>query len=268
MKKLFSIAIAIVLVAAIPLTAFADKYSDLNWRYPLSTSYTEYYRGYSTSTPHWGFDFKAPKDATIYSADAGTCIYAGFYSDTGYYVVISHTAKLTGVTNPLYVRYLHMDNSPSVKTSDSITRGKVLGYVGSTGAYIGSKAVNHLHMDVNTGKLTGGSTFSSTNTIDPALFYPDVDFVKVSASPTRGGEIDTCEHEEGTFDISGYIDGYLIEYVGADNFDNWMKANSGQVDLEGFLAEFNISEEEFENLTAEFGLEEIYEEVLDEILER
>jgi hypothetical protein len=257
MKKIIALSLVVMIVASLTLTVSARSiYSDLNWDYPLDESLTEYYRGYSPTT-HYGFDFATSSGDDIYSADRGTVAFSGYHSSTGYYVVVSHTDKLSGVTNPLYVRYLHMDNPPEVDTNDSVYNGDLLGYTGSSGAYIGSNPVPHLHMDVNKIKATGGSQFTSSNTINPALFYPDVDFSSVSYLAASSNccvtETDLLPQES--------IDNNLIKFVGIQEFDAWVEQTDTDTTLSNFLVDFGISNMQFNTLINEYNLESVYGDI-------
>lgn len=82
MKKLLSIGIAALLVGLMSVQAFAADYGDLGWEYPLDSSYTDYYRGYSSG--HLAIDLDAPTGADIYSVDSGAVKFSGYHSTTGY----------------------------------------------------------------------------------------------------------------------------------------------------------------------------------------
>lgn len=86
---------------------------------------------------HTGVDIGASYGNQILAADSGTVITAG-YNSGGYgnYVVISHG-------NGLSTLYGHM-SSYAVYEGQNVSRGEVIGYVGSTGRSTGP----HLHFEV------------------------------------------------------------------------------------------------------------------------
>jgi murein DD-endopeptidase MepM/ murein hydrolase activator NlpD len=86
---------------------------------------------------HTGVDIGASYGAKILAADDGTVITAG-YNSGGYgnYVVISHGNGLTTL-------YGHM-SSYAVSNGQNVSKGDVIGYVGSTGRSTGP----HLHFEV------------------------------------------------------------------------------------------------------------------------
>jgi|GEM_PF-1015840 len=253
-KKLFSILLAGIFIGTMSVIVYAAEYGDLGWEYPLDSEYTDYFRGYSSN--HLGLDLDAPKDSNIYSVDSGAVKFSGYHSSTGYYVVIANDTKASGVSNPLYVRYLHMDNAPEVSTNDSVSAGETIGYVGSYGAYIGSKPVPHLHMDVNTIKATGGRNFTTRNTIDPMLFFPDVDFNKIKSFSAKMLTF-RSELIEEPFNPNDYIDTYLIKHVGVKQFDEWTTSTK-DVNVQSFKKQFNITDNEFNNLISFYGISNIY----------
>lgn len=256
MKKHIALLVSVMVLGTLSVTANAASrsiYSDLDWYYPCPGEYGIYLTYNPPS--HYGLDISAPNDSDICSVDDGTVKFSGYHDSTGYYVVVSNDTKLSGVSNPLYTRYLHMDNSPDVSTNDLVDRGERLGGVGSAGDYVGNERVDHLHFDVNTGKYTGGGKFSSSNTIDPELFWPDIDFDYLN---NRSMFTIPFRNEEGPISLDKYIDTNLIQFVGEDNFDRWMKANVGNVSVESFKEYFNISDEQFADLVEQYGLEAIY----------
>jgi len=98
------------------------------------------YNGKKVSDNHKGVDLIGKGHATDYViafAD-GTVTIAKFSSSAGYYVQINHG-------NGVYTRYMHMKaNSLTVKVGQKVSKGQVLGYMGSTGQSTGA----HLHFDV------------------------------------------------------------------------------------------------------------------------
>lgn len=85
---------------------------------------------------HAGVDFGAPHGSTIYSADRGTVIFAGWYGGYGRSVVIDHGDSLTTL-------YAHTSRV-FVQEGQTVERGQAIAAVGSTGLSTGP----HLHFEV------------------------------------------------------------------------------------------------------------------------
>lgn len=85
---------------------------------------------------HSGIDIAAPAGTPIRAVTDGTVSYAGWHGGHGNYVKLSHTGNLgTG--------YGHMSRI-AVSVGQHVSRGQVIGYVGSTGLSTGP----HLHYEV------------------------------------------------------------------------------------------------------------------------
>ena len=85
---------------------------------------------------HNGIDIGADANTEIYAAESGVVTFAGTASGYGNYVVISHN-------NGYETAYAHC-NSISVAEGDTVEKGQVIAYVGSTGNSTGP----HLHFEV------------------------------------------------------------------------------------------------------------------------
>lgn len=94
---------------------------------------------------HSGIDIGAKRGTPIYATADGTVKFAGYQSGYGYVVHISHGYGYTTV-------YAHMSKLAS-RSGQSVKRGEVVGYVGSSGRSTGP----HLHYEV---RVNG-------NTVDP-----------------------------------------------------------------------------------------------------
>lgn len=105
---------------------------------PLPPIYTVI-RGFSSY--HTGIDLAAPTGTTVFAADGGTVIFAG-WSNWGYgnTVVLAHGSLLT--------LYGHMSRV-SVSCGQVVSRGTPIGAVGSTGNSSGP----HLHFEVRIGEV-------------------------------------------------------------------------------------------------------------------
>lgn len=89
------------------------------------------------STYHKGIDIAVASGTPIVAAETGTVVTATYSSSAGNYVMISHG-------NRLYTVYMHCSRL-AVKEGDSVKKGRVIAYVGSTGISTGS----HLHFGVS-----------------------------------------------------------------------------------------------------------------------
>ncbi len=90
---------------------------------------------------HQGIDIVGPKSGDIagdkiYAADDGKVLISTYNNSYGNYVVIDHGGKISTC-------YAHM-SSRAVKVNDTVKRGQVIGYVGTTGSSTGY----HLHFEV------------------------------------------------------------------------------------------------------------------------
>ena len=91
---------------------------------------------------HAGVDYAAPTGTPIYAVADGRVSYAGRHGGHGNYVKLSHVGGLgTG--------YAHMSRI-AVSSGETVRRGQVIGYVGSTGLSTGP----HLHYEVYRGGRT------------------------------------------------------------------------------------------------------------------
>ncbi len=89
---------------------------------------------------HTGIDYAAPYGTPIKASNAGKVIYSGWYGGYGKVVIIDH-GSCTGA--PTTTLYAHMSKQ-NVSVGDNVTRGQVIGFVGSTGYSTGP----HCHFEV------------------------------------------------------------------------------------------------------------------------
>lgn len=128
------------------LNSQVDKYSDapmtcsLNFG-PALPSYT-YISCYFGGNGHRGTDFAAPGNTPIYAVADGVVTDATYHWSWGNYVQIYHGKDDEG--NTYSTLYAHMITTPSVSAGQSVTKGQIIGYVGSTGYSTG----NHLHLEM------------------------------------------------------------------------------------------------------------------------
>jgi len=86
---------------------------------------------------HSGIDIAAAHGTNVVASDSGTVITSSYNSNYGNYIVISHGEGITTL-------YAHL-SSRSVVVGASVTKGQVIGLVGSTGISTGP----HLHFEVS-----------------------------------------------------------------------------------------------------------------------
>lgn len=91
---------------------------------------------------HRGDDYAADHGAEVHAAADGTVLTAEYNASFGYYVVIDHGTSEDGAD--WQTLYAHLAEEPIVKEGDPVTRGQIIGGVGSTGMSTG----DHLHFEV------------------------------------------------------------------------------------------------------------------------
>ncbi len=113
----------------------ADLDYPLAW--PLLGIITQGYFPDRAENPHYAIDIGAPYGSNVYAADAGTVIHAQ-WARTGYgfTVIIDHG-------NGIKTLYAHLKGT-FVSNGDIVTRGQLVGAVGSTGNSTGP----HVHFEV------------------------------------------------------------------------------------------------------------------------
>jgi murein DD-endopeptidase MepM/ murein hydrolase activator NlpD len=85
---------------------------------------------------HPGIDISAPRGAKVIAAADGVVVFAGYRKDYGRLVAIEHKFGIS-------TRYGHLDRY-TVKPGDEVTKGDIIGYVGTTGRSTGP----HVHYEV------------------------------------------------------------------------------------------------------------------------
>jgi len=86
---------------------------------------------------HNGIDIASPHGANVVAADRGSVIISAYSSSYGNYVVINHGNGMTTL-------YAHL-SSRRVNVGTTVSRGQVIGLIGSTGVSTGP----HLHFEVS-----------------------------------------------------------------------------------------------------------------------
>ena len=141
------------------------------WPSPTCTTISSYYGSRvaptaGASTFHKGIDIDAVYGSEIVAAAAGKVTLAEYDSGGGNMVAIDHGSYLTTV-------YMHMSRF-ACKVGDTVKRGQVIGYVGSTGVSTGP----HLHFGV---RVNG-------NYVNPLSYFPNIkDLGNSSSSSSSDG---------------------------------------------------------------------------------
>lgn len=129
--------------------ASGEWYWPLPGRYYISSTFAYRYHPITGKwSHHTGNDIPAPAGTEIHAAQAGVVTQVAQVKDSvyGYYVQISHGSGYSTF-------YAHMISKAIVKEGDTVTKGQVIGYVGSTGYSTG----NHLHFEVRINGVRGDS---------------------------------------------------------------------------------------------------------------
>lgn len=111
---------------------------------------------FGTSRNHTGWDIAGNQGAQILAADDGTVVTAVYSSSYGNYVIISHG-------NGMATLYAHQSKL-AVTVGEKVTKGQLIGYVGSTGWATGP----HLHFEI---RVNG-------TPVDPANYFAAGTYVK------------------------------------------------------------------------------------------
>ena len=91
---------------------------------------------------HRGTDFAAAGGTEIYAVADGVVTDATYHWSWGNYVQIYHGKDDEG--NTYSTLYAHMNSTPIVSAGQNVSKGQVIGYVGTTGNSTG----NHLHLEM------------------------------------------------------------------------------------------------------------------------
>lgn len=118
---------------------------------------------------HTGTDIPAPRGTPIYAAKDGivTTVNTNYRSSSyGYYCIINHGGGYATL-------YAHQNQVPVVKEGQSVTKGQLIGYVGTTGRSTGY----HLHFELRVNGVRG----------DVLKLYPGMTFTSPSGGTLKGG---------------------------------------------------------------------------------
>ncbi len=108
---------------------------------PVTSTYgTRLHPIFKKYITHTGVDLGMPIGAQVKAANSGKVIYVGWYGGYGKVVIIDH-GKVNGI--PVTTLYAHL-SSYGVSNGANVTKGQVIGNVGTTGYATGP----HLHYEV------------------------------------------------------------------------------------------------------------------------
>ena len=147
-----------------------------NWYWPLPNRYKISSLFGSRIDPingrrdnHTGTDIPAPAGTPIYAAQDGIVTTVNKNknaSSYGYYCIISHGSGYATL-------YAHQRQVPIVSEGQSVSKGQIIGYVGTTGRSTG----NHLHFELRVNGVRG----------DVLKLYPGMRFTSPAGGTINGG---------------------------------------------------------------------------------
>ncbi len=122
-----------------------QEYVGGEFMWPLSTNFKWISSRYGARTLYGRYDFHYGIDITgsnifgapVYAVNGGTVLISTYHYSYGNYVLINHGGGKSTL-------YAHMSQLPSVKVGQTVKKGDVIGYVGSTGSSTGP----HLHFEI------------------------------------------------------------------------------------------------------------------------
>lgn len=144
-------------------------YWPLPGRYKLSSMYGNRIL-WGKPNNHRGIDIPAPDGTPIYAAESGTVCWTQTWNGSkdgnqswGNCIRIKHA-------DGTITLYAHQNQAPIVSVGQTVSKGELVGYVGTTGNSSG----NHLHLEV----WPAGNSGRDANTlIDPVTIFPGITFV-------------------------------------------------------------------------------------------
>jgi murein DD-endopeptidase MepM/ murein hydrolase activator NlpD len=139
-----------------------------SWTVPVTAGLVSGFRTSSRPT-HDGVDLGAARNTPIRAVAAGTVIRVVCNASTnncdvdgsrnisgcGWYAEIQHTGRIV-------TRYCHMVRRPSVQVGQTVARGQIIGYVGTSGSSSGP----HLHFEVH----LNAPPANHANAVNPVTF--------------------------------------------------------------------------------------------------
>ena len=162
-----------------------SQYNNLGWTYPIKDTkfknISSVY-GWRNGYRHLGFDINKGSYSTILgeklvAPSAGKVVfvnkrydYATKEPNYGYCIIIATNSIDFISENNLYVVYMHLNEPPSLKLGDTVSPGKEIGKIGTTGNSTGP----HLHLEINNKGTNFAGSYNSDSfdkTINPMFFF-------------------------------------------------------------------------------------------------
>jgi murein DD-endopeptidase MepM/ murein hydrolase activator NlpD len=158
-----------------PLGAYFLKYPLTFSRISSVFTDSRFHPVLKISRPHNGVDFAAPTGTPVRSVGEGTVEKAGYFGSSGYMVKIKHSSRWS-------TAYLHLSKIQSgIKAGSKISRGQLIGAVGTTGLSSGP----HLHFSLyDNGKYVNPMTtklpnvINEKNLVSPKIIMASVETMK------------------------------------------------------------------------------------------
>ena len=139
------------------------------WPVPGYYSITSYFGGRYLNgkwDSHTGTDIGVPQGVEIHAAQSGVVTLSQYNASYGNYCIISHG-------NGYATLYAHQCQVPPVTEGQTVSKGQVIGYVGTTGRSTG----NHLHYELRVNGVRG----------DVLKLYPGMRFTSPAGGTINGG---------------------------------------------------------------------------------
>lgn len=182
---------------------------------------------------HNGIDLAAAAGTPVYAADEGTIIFEGWgqnhswmLSPAGICIIINHGGSYAG--------YAHL-SSTVVNKNQKVTKGQLIGYVGSTGAATGP----HLHFEML--PLSPNFKNGFAGRIDPTPYIEISN--KATEAQIKQAYRDILERDADQAGINHYKN-YTIEFVRNDLAQSQEKRNLETAKAAAALAEAQRKEAE------------------------
>ena len=239
------------------------SYGTMGWQYMYNTSgpFKRISSAYGPRSggPHCGFDIVSETGTSILGAAisnvySGTVIQKGYNNTEGYYVRVRTDSVDPNTGNNLVVHYKHLESSSPLTVNTTVSKGANVGSTGDTGESTGP----HLHFQVN---KIGITSYNYDSTVNPILFFPNVNFSGNTSIYTSSLSNSTKEEIEYTSFYYNIL-GFVIDYIGIEAFESWIKnvaIASGDVNIRNVLNYFKIDKETFNMIAAKTGEDKIYD---------
>ena len=201
----------------------------MEYRQPFEGSYgiSQGFGKTDYSANHTGIDYLCPAGTPILASEAGNVFFAGWKpGGYGYCVFLQHPDGMVTI-------YEHLLKDIPVTVGQSVQRGQVIGYSGSTGNSTGP----HLHFEMRDASGQAVNPMRYLHSVDDSIISgPDIDEPEKSAETVREGKcrivcdaawVRDWENVERSYliyqgtevyvfaDVK-YRDGLPFRYIGAD----------------------------------------------------